>query len=493
MGSAVLTTSDAAWAWPANVTELTAEALGGGGAGGNATNNPSNCGGGKGGSYAKVVITKGVESTLNITVGGPALASTIVQNGTTVLSAPGGATVAANSATGATALVGSHIGTEQRVGGNGGDATGTNTVSGGGGGAAGPGADGGAAAAVTAGTPNTSNWNDGNPYGGTSGAGVAVRNVGVAGTVRGGAGSGGNSNQAADKIGGAGAAGVVVLTWTDAVTGTFAKTLAACILAAVSTVSIAAVEIFNATESDWVRIAYKVAGVSEPSTVTFTQSADSAVLSIAEWSGLTNAIHDATASTGRTIDATSLSSGTTGTTTAEDELAVAMVGIRSAISVGSFTNGFTTREEEAHVGSVSTSILVGDKVLSATGTQETTGSWTTAGVSMAAIATFRADTAITGALAKTLGGCLLAADATVSISGSATLTLGSLTTSGSGVLPVVGTSAPTLGALTSAASGTVADPVITGDLTVTLEALSGVAVGSVHVTGRSEERRVGKE
>jgi hypothetical protein len=118
MGSAVLTSSDAAWAWSVagGATTITAEALGGGGAGGYSATNPSYCAGGKGGSYAKKVITKGAESTLNITVGAGGVgttvngtdehgaASTIVQDAATVLSAAGGAGVATDGTSGAEAI-----------------------------------------------------------------------------------------------------------------------------------------------------------------------------------------------------------------------------------------------------------------------------------------------------------------------------------------------------------------------------------------------------
>lgn len=214
MGSAVLTASDAAWAWPAGVTSLTAEALGGGGAGGLASNNPANCGGGKGGSYAKKAITKTV-ATMNITVGAASAASTIVQNGVTELSAAGGATPAANQSAGAIGLVGSNIGDLTYAGGNGGNAVGTNTTSGGGGGAAGPGGVGGAGSGGTAGTCEMTPFLNGLTYAVASGAGVVVRTAGVAGSGKGCAGSGGNTNQATDRAGGAGAVGVVVLTWDD--------------------------------------------------------------------------------------------------------------------------------------------------------------------------------------------------------------------------------------------------------------------------------------
>ena len=67
MGQALITTTDAAWPWPDGVTSLTAEAIGGGGKGGDATNRPAAGGGGKGGGYGRVTITKTV-ATLNITV-----------------------------------------------------------------------------------------------------------------------------------------------------------------------------------------------------------------------------------------------------------------------------------------------------------------------------------------------------------------------------------------------------------------------------------------
>lgn len=212
MATTVLTSSDAAWAWPTGVTTLTAEAIGGGGAGGNATNNPATGGGGKGGSYARVTITKGAESTLNITVGGAAQASTIVQGATTVLSAAGGANGVTNSTAGATALVGSNIGTVTYAGGNGGTGVSGGT-SGAGGGAAGPSSAGGNASGGTAGGAGTGTFQDSATRQGGGAGGVAVRTAGGVGFNYGGGGSGGSTNQTTDRLGGAGAPGVVVLTY----------------------------------------------------------------------------------------------------------------------------------------------------------------------------------------------------------------------------------------------------------------------------------------
>lgn len=187
------------------------------------------------------------------------------------------------------------------------------------------------------------------------------------------------------------------LAATFSSTPTSSNLLVACVISRATTLTnpdgwTTAVEVFNATENDWVRIAYKIAGASESTTVTFVQSSDTAILSVTEWSGLNTSTHDQTASTGRTLTVTSLSTGTTGTTTESAELAIAAVGVRAAIAASSFTNSFALREEEVVNTIAPTSIIVGSKVLSSVGTQETTASWITAGTAMAAIATFKSTT-----------------------------------------------------------------------------------------------------
>lgn len=234
--SAVFTTTGSqTWNWPAGVTSVLAEALGGGGGSGTASGNPATGGGGKGGSFASATITKGADTQLTIVVGaGGALASagaasTVVQGGTTRVSAAGGgggATQAASSANGAggTTLNGANTGTTTFAGGNGG--TGNFTAgtqgSGAGGGAAGPTSVGGAANVNTAGGAGTGTWGNGQTYQVAGAAGVGNTTPGVAGSNYGAGASGGKANSGADQNGAAGAQGIVVLTWTppdQAVTG----------------------------------------------------------------------------------------------------------------------------------------------------------------------------------------------------------------------------------------------------------------------------------
>lgn len=103
MGTIVLTTSNAAWPWSdvGGATVITVEGIGAGGGGGGENGYPAAGGGGGGGGYAKVVITKGAESTLDITVGAAGTAGSggnggaggytrVLQGGSGVLLAQGG-------------------------------------------------------------------------------------------------------------------------------------------------------------------------------------------------------------------------------------------------------------------------------------------------------------------------------------------------------------------------------------------------------------------
>jgi hypothetical protein len=230
------------WTWVAGVTTVVCEALGGGGAGGGATGNPCTGGGGKGGSYAKVTLTKGAESVLDIIVGGGgaggaggAIAngkhSTVTQNSVLKLRASGGApgaTATANSTNGTGAstyyLSEAPIGDVTRLGGNGGTGDYTSGVggSGGGGAAAHPSANGGNASANAGGTNVAGAWADGvfRSANGANGVGNSTAGAAAGGSfLYGGGCSGGKANNNTDRDGGFASAGsvqgVVVLTWTD--------------------------------------------------------------------------------------------------------------------------------------------------------------------------------------------------------------------------------------------------------------------------------------
>lgn len=138
----------------------------------------------------------------------------------------------------------------------------------------------------------------------------------------------------------------------------------------------------------YVAIFVKVAGAGEGNvTVTFTGSNPTRLV-IEEWSNsdgwASSPIDQYTHSdAGSTV--TSKSTGTTGTTTINDELAVSVIGWGSAVTSISWSNSFTSSFEQP----ASITFSGAHKVLSATGTQETTASWTTARLAGAAIGTFK--------------------------------------------------------------------------------------------------------
>jgi len=149
----------------------------------------------------------------------------------------------------------------------------------------------------------------------------------------------------------------------------------------------------------FVSIFVKVAGGSEGNvTVTFTGSNPTRLV-IEEWSSSTGWAAtplDQSANTnnaGSTV--TSRSTGTTGTTTVADELAVSVIGWGSAVTGISWSNSFTDSFSQP-TGSLT--FGGAHKTLSATGTVETTASWTTARLAGAAIATFKTVATLTGAV-----------------------------------------------------------------------------------------------
>lgn len=220
MPSQVFTTvGTTQWTWPAGALAVTVECLGGGGAGGNATGNPSTGGGGKGGSYVKGQIQKGAETFLDVTVGGPGQSSYVGKSGTPYVRGCGGVqggVGASNSSNGvgATGQVDTPLGTEF-VGGNGGQGNFTSGAqgSGAGGGAGGPTGAGGNGAVNAGGIAGTGAWGNGSTYQAAGRNGVGDSTAGLAGIAYGGGGSGGKANANADRLGGAGSQGVVVLSW----------------------------------------------------------------------------------------------------------------------------------------------------------------------------------------------------------------------------------------------------------------------------------------
>jgi len=128
---------------------------------------------------------------------------------------------------------------------------------------------------------------------------------------------------------------------------------------------------------------YKVAGASESTTqtVTLTSSTSSALLYM-EYNGVS--VLDAHASTPTAAGSnTSAVCGPSGTTTAANELVVASIGLweGSGQTFGPFTSWTNSFVQQADVASTVTSaredLGVATRIVSATGTYSTTGSWTT--------------------------------------------------------------------------------------------------------------------
>jgi len=147
-----------------------------------------------------------------------------------------------------------------------------------------------------------------------------------------------------------------------------------------------AVNKVNVTDDDFIRIAYRVAGVAESLSVAFTGFVgNNQCLSIAEFDVTNASPSDVSSSAGETIGATSQTSGTTAATAQNSEISVACWAARAAISAISLSNGFSI----LHSLSNSISFVSGFKIETASGAKESTMSWTTAGNSIGAIATFK--------------------------------------------------------------------------------------------------------
>lgn len=207
-------TSSGSWTCPSGVSSVTVECIGGGGAGGPATGNPSRAGGGAGGSYARSVISVTVTTNYAIRVAASSTASTSIQvngdysafNSSTVVAVGGlGGSVSSGAAGSGGGPGSGSVGTVTHTGGSGGNGT-SGGVSGGGGGSAASGSNGNSA---TAGTPGSSI----SPYSGAGGAGVTTSNTRNAGGSYGGGGSGGLATSSTDRAGGNGAGGIVILSF----------------------------------------------------------------------------------------------------------------------------------------------------------------------------------------------------------------------------------------------------------------------------------------
>lgn len=209
-------TTSGSWTCPTGVTRVTVECWGGGGPGGNASNGATSGkgGGGAGGSYARKLVTVTPGTSYTVTVG--AQQSTNATNGNPSWFSTTGTVFAEGGAYGSPAVGGGiglggagssalNIGDVVYAGGNGGTAS-TGVLSGAGGGGAGSNGVGGNANISTAGTGTALE-------GGNGGGGTTAGSNGSPGSVAGGGGSGGCGNSATLRTGGAGARGLVILTW----------------------------------------------------------------------------------------------------------------------------------------------------------------------------------------------------------------------------------------------------------------------------------------
>jgi hypothetical protein len=153
------------------------------------------------------------------------------------------------------------------------------------------------------------------------------------------------------------------------------------------------------------KIGYKIAGSGEPSQVaveiTQTLQTASPSLGVAEYSGDIDAapLDKVASANSGAGSVTSQSTGTTATTTQADELLIAAIGIRkTAGDTGShaFTNSFTIRGLMQPTGANPGEVFWGDRVVTATSTYESTGSWTTSYRASGGIATFKVAPAAAG-------------------------------------------------------------------------------------------------
>ena len=202
------------WTVPANVSSAIFEAWGGGGAGGGASTTNSFGGGGGGGGYCinSASVTSGSNYTITVgqaTAGGSGSGAvgseSDVQDPSlvTICTGNGGNGGGANNGIGGTGGLGLN-GDSSFSGGGGAAGSGS---SGGGGGGAGSSGNGGSASGATAGTGTSAN-------GGNGGAGCSGSANGSAGSSYGGGGGGGCRSGGTVRSGGAGAQGLVTVTYT---------------------------------------------------------------------------------------------------------------------------------------------------------------------------------------------------------------------------------------------------------------------------------------
>ncbi|MFY0482348.1 InlB B-repeat-containing protein [Flavobacterium sp. PLA-1-15] len=226
------------WTCPPNVTTIQVEAWGGGGAGGGVGTAAlfRVAGGGGGGAYAKstsVTVVPGNTYTITVGAGGTGVSAASGNSGgsssfeTTVIATGGTGGLGNNTASSVAGGAGGtgSTGSVTWNGGNGGTSNGTSSTaaaSGGGGGGAGTTTNGGNANISTAGSGGTTGGGAG-----ASGINTNTSAVGNAGSAPGGGGGGarGGSGNTTARLGGAGGAGRVVLTYTGYCTPISTSTL----------------------------------------------------------------------------------------------------------------------------------------------------------------------------------------------------------------------------------------------------------------------------
>lgn len=215
--------SSGTWTAPAGVTSATVEAWGGGGAGGGATGNPAMGGGGAGGQYARKVVTVvpgnnyavvvGAGGTGGTGNGGAGGDSTFAVNVVVAKGGAGGGGASSNGGDGVAGIGSASGGVGDTVfaGGSGAaGVAGSNCgVGGAGGGGAGSTGAGGAASGATGGNGTATGGGDG-------GNGRNSSGTGNAGSAAGGGGGGACAESNTNRTGGAGASGMVTITYTPA-------------------------------------------------------------------------------------------------------------------------------------------------------------------------------------------------------------------------------------------------------------------------------------
>jgi hypothetical protein len=154
----------------------------------------------------------------------------------------------------------------------------------------------------------------------------------------------------------------------------------------------AAVVLSNPGNSDSGNLSYKIAGVAESTTVTCGNGASGgATLWIGEFEGPWNATPlDQTSSNGPDLGPATMSTDTTGTTSQNDELAVAMVAGEEIGPTASWTNSFTEVHDDGDQGSFAKEMAVATLLLTTTQTVETTADIDNGNYdAMACVATFK--------------------------------------------------------------------------------------------------------